>query len=462
MKVMKKISFIFIALCMCIVTLSSVYCANIDVRKLKAGDVIYFDNSATHWNSVKIYIFNKNDGDDKLKEWNDSDTMSNIDGTDIWKFEVTADMLEGKTLGWVIFHNGNGSGENQTIDLCYIDNIYAYKADSTGDNNNKAGYWYVYDKSELEELINKCEEYEKEYYTEATWNSFEQSLNAAKDVLKTEIKLENADNGESGWKCEYQSAIERLKQAKDALVVNKQLLQDKIDEASGKDTTGYTKDTVDALNSTIAEAKEQYKGELSVDQLKEQLQKLDNAINGLKTDKDKLKEKVQEGNDKLESDSKYYTDDSVKKLQDALDNGKNVLDNGSATVKDIQDAVKQIEDAINDLEFNDKLLDELIEKGNSTEFDKYTDETVKTLKDAINEAEGLKSRGNVTVEEFKDIEKKVNDGINNLVEKEKSVVNNTKNPNTGSYIFGVVLMLLVATAVFVYTIKYGKKVKNNN
>ncbi len=467
---LKKLSFVIIALCMCIVTLSSVYCANVDVRKLKTGDVIYFDNSGTNWNQVKIYIFNKSDG--KLNEWNNSDTMTRIGNTNIWKFEITSDMkIEEKNLDWVIFHDEtNDSGEKQTIDLCYVDNIYAYKVDSTdsNDSNKRKGYWYVYDKSELQNLVEECKQYEEEYYTSDSWTGFETSLNSAKNLLTEEIKLEDPENHESGWNCKYQPAIENLKEKEKALVVDNKKLQEKIDEANKKEKEGYTKDSVDALNSAISEAEEKVKEELTVDEIKDQIKKLDDAINGLKVDKEKLKEKMQEGKDILDSDSKYYTDDSVKTLQDALNNAQNVIDNDNATVENVNDAVKQIEDAINSLDFNDKLLDDLIEKGNSTEFDKYTDETVKTLKDAIKEAEELRDSGDITVEKFKDIEKKVNDAINGLIEKtnvdntQKEENNNSSNPNTGSYIFGVALMLAVSTAIFTYTIKYGRKVKNNN
>ena len=66
----KKLSFLFITLCITLLTFSSVYCANVDMTRLKEGDVIYFDNSGTNWNSVKIYIFENNGNG--LYDWNDS------------------------------------------------------------------------------------------------------------------------------------------------------------------------------------------------------------------------------------------------------------------------------------------------------------------------------------------------------------------------------------------------------
>ncbi len=457
----KKLSFMFLALCISVVAFSSVYCINVNVGVIETGDVIYFDNSATHWDNVKIYIFHKeNDKSTDLKSWDNSDNMTRIGDTDIWKFEITSDMdVDGKLFDWVIFHNGKGNGENQTIDLRYINPIYAFKVDGTEDNK-KNGYWYAYDKSELEQLVEDCKKYEEKYYTEESWAAFETSLNEAKNGLKNELRIKDANNGMPGWECEYLTTVSNLKNAINKLIVDNSALQEKINEVKKKDTTGYTQDTIDALNSAISDAEKKIEGTLTVDEIKEQIQKLDDAINNLKTNKDIFKEKVQKGKDILDTDSKYYTDDSIKKLEEALNSVQSVLDNDKATVEDVNNAIKQVEDAINDLEFNDKLLDDLIEKENSTDFNKYTDESSNTLKEAIKEAEDLKTRGNVTVEEFKDIEKKINDGISNLVE--KSAVNNTKNPNTGSYIFGVILMLLVATAVFVYTIKYGKKAKNNN
>ena len=442
MNKLKKVSFIFLAFCIAIVSLNYMYCANITVTSLKTGDVIYFDNSGTNWN--------------------DSKSMTKIENSNIWKFEITSDLqIEKDTYDCVIFHNGQGNGDNQTIDLGYISSKFAYKCSGNGEYNKRNGYWYLYDKTDLEKLLSECNKYEQQYYTPNSWEEFQLSIEEARKVLKKEVKLEDANNGEPGYKCDYFYKLNELEQSIQNLIVNKELLKEKIDKANEINIDKYTKDSVNNLNSAISEANSSYNDtNLTVENLKKQLDNLDKAINTLKPNKDELKEKIQEAKDTLDNeDFKYYTEDSLNTLKDNLTKAKEVFDNDNSTVDSVEDSIKNLGDALNSLEFNKQILEELLNEANNTSFDKYTDDTVNSLKEAIKEAEDLKTNGNISIEEFKKVEKKINDALNSLVEKVNSVKNN--NPITGSNILIAIILLSVALIVLLITFIFLKRKKNN-
>lgn len=46
-----------------------------NIRELKAGDIIYYDNSGTNWDEVRVYLFSKNGGSERF-DWNSRPTMS--------------------------------------------------------------------------------------------------------------------------------------------------------------------------------------------------------------------------------------------------------------------------------------------------------------------------------------------------------------------------------------------------
>ena len=139
-----------------------------DIRELKTGDTIYFDNSGTNWNEVKIFLFSKRGGQDRFS-WDNRPTMTQIGETNVYKYEITSELdIEGYHDDHVVFSNDSGK---QTIDLGFIETGYAYLADSNEGDKAK-GYWYVYDKTELVNLIRSAKEYEaySDYLTTASYD----------------------------------------------------------------------------------------------------------------------------------------------------------------------------------------------------------------------------------------------------------------------------------------------------
>ena len=115
------------------------------IRPLRNGDTVFFDNSAAHWSTVKIYIFNSTDRSHPF-EWDERPTMDYVTG-DIWSYTVTPDKnIQSHGYDYVIFTN---EGSEQTIDLGFVGNGYAYKVDAWQDSK-RSGYWYLYDDSAVE------------------------------------------------------------------------------------------------------------------------------------------------------------------------------------------------------------------------------------------------------------------------------------------------------------------------
>ena len=166
------------------------------VRPLKTGDIIYYDNSVTQWNTVKIYFYSNNKdengnpvtGSEKFP-WASSPEMTKVDGTDyIYKYEITSDLeIENNYDNHVIFQNGSGK---QTISLGFIDTGYVFKADRTNSAGRYDGDWYVYDKTELINLIataNTIKNNDSSYYTNTSIQELEAQITNADGVVNGEV-----------------------------------------------------------------------------------------------------------------------------------------------------------------------------------------------------------------------------------------------------------------------------------
>ncbi len=253
-----------------------------DIRELKTGDTIYFDNSGTNWNEVKIFLFSKCGGQDRFS-WDNRPTMTQIGETNVYKYEITSELgIEGYHDDHIIFSNDSGK---QTIDLGFIETGYAYLADSEEGGKAK-GYWYVYDKTELVNLIRSAKEYEaySDYLTTASYNELVTQIRNAEGVVNGEIRVKTNPNG-NGYYTEFDVSMDGLQGAIDNLEIN----TDKLDEI---------------LNS-------------------------DEIAN---IDRDK------------------YTDESLKNLDEAIEKAEGVLNNPNSSLEDIKNAADGVLEAIGKLE----------------------------------------------------------------------------------------------------------------
>ena len=481
MKTVKKMLFAFVAFVTFFSCINVAFCAHKDVRAVKTGDVIYFDNKNVNWDNVKIYFFNS-ESNAYMVPWDNSVTMTKVsENSTIYSYTVPESLnAEAHNCDCIIFHNGIGGDSNRSVDLGFFETGYAFMADNNS-IDKKTGYWYVYDKSELQELYNSVKGYESTYYTEDSWNNFKEKLDSASNLLNNEVRV--GDDPAGGYDCAYETGISDLKAARDNLVVNKEPLKSKIDEIKGlslagytnesvsnlenaitaaeakyndanttandvKDQisnlesvksnlkvdiaplrekideakainlTGYTEETANALKDAINSAEEKYADvDITVNEVTNQVSILSDAISALKVDKEELKVLVEIVKDLLNDYSKYIDPTSMAEMRELLNKADEVIVDDNATVDDVSNAIKGVDKKIDELKFNRELITSLIEKAKSYDFNNYTDETVEVLKNAIKEAEGLLIKDNISPDEFDEVEKDVLAAIKGLVEK---------------------------------------------
>ena len=269
---------------------------DMQVRDLKKGDVIYFDNSQTNWDHVYIYIWDDESSNNNwYKPWDDATEMTKVEGTEnIYEFKVPDDMEENKYEN-VIFKNGQKNNENQTIDLGFVESGYAYTIDNDIKTNDgkKMGYWYLYEKDTILSYLEDVEAYvkDKEYYTTESYGNLDELILEAATKAGVEIRLESRkdndghDNGH--YYIEIDDKIKKIDEAIEKLDVDESLLEERIkdiEEQLDKNKDKYTDESLKELESTLENAKkllEEKGNEITVDQLKEYLENIDEASNNL-------------------------------------------------------------------------------------------------------------------------------------------------------------------------------------
>lgn len=251
---MKKAKYLFLALA---VALAGVFQlggeANAlgtykNIRQLKTGDIIYFDNSGTNWDEVRVYLFSQSGGSERF-DWNSRPTMTQIGETDVYKYEITNDLdIENYKDDYIIFSDNAGW---QTIDLGFIETGYAYLADKD--------YWYVYDKSELVDLIRSAKEYEaySDYLSSVSYDELVAQIRNAEGVVNSEIRVKTDPNG-SGFYTDFDIALEDLQKSIDDLEIDTGKLEEILDgeEISNIDRDKYTDDSLNDLDDAIRAAED--------------------------------------------------------------------------------------------------------------------------------------------------------------------------------------------------------------
>lgn len=256
---MKKAKYLFLALA---VALAGVFQlggeANAlrtykNIRQLKTGDIIYFDNSGTNWDEVRVYLFSKSGGSERF-DWGSRPSMTQIGETDVYKYEITNDLdIENYKDDHIIFSDNAG---HQTIDLGFIETGYAYLADSEEGGKAK-GYWYVYDKSELVGLIRSAKEYEaySDYLSSVSYDKLVEQIRNAEGIVNSEIRV--IYDG-SGYYTDFDIALEDLQKSIDDLEIDTGKLEEILDreEISNIDRDKYTDDSLNDLDDAIRAAED--------------------------------------------------------------------------------------------------------------------------------------------------------------------------------------------------------------
>lgn len=333
----------------------------------------------------------------------------------------------------LIFNNGIGNNENQTIDLGFIENGFVYKINDFQDGK-RIGYWYLYDKSTILSHLEDVKKYQedKKYYTENSYKNLDELIEKAADEME-EIRLEAVKDESGNFTGKYYISIAPTMNAIydiiDNLEVNIELLENKINDEESNLDEYKEKDTpnsVDDLEQVIEEGKEVLQGtNITVEDIKNAIKKIDDAVDALqeKADKTKLKELLDEAEN---IDESMYTEDSVNNLKEIVESSQEIYNDDNVSQDKVDDQVNKMQDAINKLKAKDA---EKVEENNEKENDN------------------------------KSVEKTVED--NNKPTESKNKTNNYKTPKTGDttvIIFGSILV--IAVIAFIVTFILSKKRKN--
>ena len=250
---MKKAKYLFLALAIALAGVfqlggeANALSTYKNIRQLKTGDIIYFDNSRTNWNEVRVYLFSKSGGSERFN-WDSRPTMTQIGETGVYKYEITNDLnIENYKDDHIIFSD---NARHQTIDLGFIETGYAYLVDSEEGGKAK-GYWYVYDKSELVDLIRSAKEYEaySDYLSSASYEELVAQIRNAEGVVNSEIRVETDYDGR-GFYTNFDIALEDLQKSIDDLEIDTGKLKDNIDRDK------YTDDSLNDLDDAIRAAED--------------------------------------------------------------------------------------------------------------------------------------------------------------------------------------------------------------
>lgn len=250
---MKKAKYLFLALAIALAGVfqlggeANALSTYKNIRQLKTGDIIYFDNSGTNWNEVRVYLFSKSGGSERFN-WDSRPTMTQIGETGVYKYEITNDLnIENYKDDHIIFSD---NARHQTIDLGFIETGYAYLVDSEEGGKAK-GYWYVYDKSELVDLIRSAKEYEaySDYLSSASYEELVAQIRNAEGVVNSEIRVETNYDGR-GFYTNFDIALENLQKSIDDLEIDTGKLKDNIDRDK------YTDDSLNDLDDAIRAAED--------------------------------------------------------------------------------------------------------------------------------------------------------------------------------------------------------------
>ena len=234
----------------------------------------------------------------------------------------------------------------------------------------------------------------------------------------------------------------------------KENLSKVINEAKGLEKNDYTEDSFKALQDALDEAEKTLKDENATAEslnkaidsiidaelaLVEKAEGTDNNTNGTNPGGkigsliiEKAKAAISEKIENAKNIAKEkYTDESYKILEDAISAAEDVLAKENAKAEELKKTAESVETAINNLE--EKKAKEEAEKKAATEArdalnnniaeakkieqGNYTDESYKTLQDAISEAEKLAADPNATSEQLKAANTKIEEAKNALAEK---------------------------------------------
>ena len=226
------------------------------------------------------------------------------------------------------------------------------------------------DKTALKAQIDRALALVPADYSAASYNALKPILEAAKNVYSSDsVKQPEVD-----------SETAKLKDAIDALSVDKTDLNKTIADAKSKTKEHYSDASWANLQNVLAEAEKVTNNpsakQSEVDHVNE---KLKAAIAGLNTDKTELEKQLADANSKTASD---FSPETWAALEEAKKAAQAVEDNAAATQAQIDEAAKKLKAAIDALNVDKTKLQEQIKDAKTKQEADYSPETWNKFKNA--------------------------------------------------------------------------------
>ena len=296
----------------------------------------------------------------------------------------------------------------------------------------------VVDKTELQTAVADANEFaasdeNKEKYTEDSWKTLEEAITVAQVVLnKPEATQE-----------EVNDALKALTDAKENLKTKepsvekpgKAELEETVNDANAfvkglENPEMYTEESLNALKEAIAMAEEVLASETATqDEINTAMRRVKEAKENLAQKKPAVATEALENAianaRELANDTATYTEESRAALNAAVDAAQKVLEDANATQETVDKQTEAVEAAIKALvkikvpAETDKLKEAVKEAEELVkDTEKYSEESLKALRDAIALAQGVLEDTNATQAQVDEALKAVNDAKNGLVAKE--------------------------------------------
>ena len=303
--------------------------------------------------------------------------------------------------------------------------------------------------SELVEAIRVFEEVNKELYTEASYNAYKKVVDDARTLL-----VDGSKDSVAAALASIESARKQLVIKDEASLETLNALITQLESCAEKD---YTSESYAQMKLTLNEMKSLDLNNLSSEQLKEAIAKLELAQRQLVSVKI-LNQWLERANS---FDQMLYTTSSYKQLLDSVEKAKEVLVNG--TSETVSQSISSLEEAIQNLavKVKDEDAKTYIEQLILEDASNYTEESYQAYKDAYDALIALsKDLDDVSAEEFNQAKAAFENAYKGLVE--KTTESDKPNPETPSTndnsMMGVYLGLLGASAIALLVI-LRKKLK---
>ena len=276
------------------------------------------------------------------------------------------------------------------------------------------------DKSKLVQRLEDAKVYDgkQEFYTEDSWKSFSDALDAAKSESTDEKSTPET----------VKKAYEDLDKAITGLTykeVDKTNLNKLIEKAKAYDGKQefYTEDSWKSFSDALAAAKSEYKSENSTPEtVKDAQEKLDAAIKGLtymNVDKAQLQTLIETARGKAEEN---YTTESWNVFAEALANAEDELNSENSTPETVKDAQEKLDAAIKGLKakkVDKSQLEALIKEAEGKKEADYTADSWKVFADALANAENELKSDKSTPETVKTAQDKLSEAIKDLAPKKQ-------------------------------------------